>query len=76
MLEVYEKKIPLEIKAEVLEVTKRVQKNKLSANLNDIKFLFKIYLEYLAPHDKQNINCRACRAKVCGIFFSIFNNGR
>lgn len=71
MLEVYAIKVPIEYKEKVLKVTQRVELNKHSADIKDIKFLFKIYLEYLAPHDKQDIYCRACRSKVCGIFFSI-----
>jgi hypothetical protein len=71
MLEIYAKKIPIELKAEVLETINRVERNKIRAARKDVKYLFEIYKQYLAPHDKQNIDCKACRAKVCGIFFSI-----
>lgn len=71
MLEIYAKKIPIELKAEVLEVVSRIERNKTNAERQDIKYIFDVYHNYLAPHDSQNIDCRACRAKVCGIFFSI-----
>jgi hypothetical protein len=70
-MEIYAQKIPEEMKADVLNVASRVQRSKISASLEDVKYLFKVYKEYLAPHDRQNIDCKACRAKVCGIFFSI-----
>lgn len=71
MLEIYSKKIPIELKNEVLKVAEKVQRNPTKANRKDVKYLFYIYHNYLAPQDSQNIDCRACRAKVCGIFFSI-----
>lgn len=70
-MNLHAEKIPEEIKEEVLRVVRRVEANKIRAEREDIKYLFDIYHEYISPYDKQNIDCRACRAKVCGIFFTI-----
>jgi hypothetical protein len=70
-MEIYAQKVPEEVKSDLIAVIKRVEQNKIQANKKDIEYLFKIYHEFLAPFDKQNINCKACRAKVCGVFFSI-----
>ena len=72
-MEIYANKIPAEMVEDVKTVVNRVSKNRLRADRKDVEYLFKIYHEYLAPYDKQSIGCRACRAKVCGIFFQILN---
>jgi hypothetical protein len=70
-MEIHANKIPEEEIEDVKKVVQRVQQNKFKADLADVKYLFKVYHKYIAPHDKQNVDCRACRSKVCGIFFSI-----
>lgn len=70
-MEIYAQKVPEEIKPDLIPIIKRVRCNRLGCSKKDIEYLFEIYHTYLAPFDKQNIDCKACRAKVCGIFFSI-----
>jgi hypothetical protein len=72
-MKIYADKLPEEIHEDLKTVILRVKQNRLRAKTEDIKYLFAIYHEYLAPYDNQNVDCRACRAKVCGIFFSILN---
>ena len=71
MIDIYIKKIPEQLKPELIEIIKRVQLNKFRAPRTDVEYLFNFYKTYLAPHDRQDIECRACRAKVTGIFFQI-----
>lgn len=71
MIDTYAIKIPVEKRAKVLKIALSVQANKYSPKKEELEYLFSIYNEYLSPYNEQRIDCSACRAKVCGIFFQI-----
>jgi phage antirepressor YoqD-like protein len=52
-MEIHANKIPEEEIEDVKKVVQRVQQNKFKADLADVKYLFKVYHKYIAPHDKQ-----------------------
>lgn len=70
MFEEYAAKIPADDVEKVKAAVEHCRENKLRADRETVKYLFDIY-KTLAPHDRQKIDCRACRSKVIGIFIQI-----